>query len=119
MIFKQDRHLNQLVFDDKKAMWQYAKEWAISQKRKMQANGHCGQSYVEACEPEDNPTHAQGRMGRLFNREPGEVGRTALVLANKRFSTPKVGRKATKRKGPYYNRALAITYIFREMFFGI
>ena len=54
----------------------------------MQATGPCGQSYVKACEPEDNPTHAQGHMGRLFNREPGEVG-----------------RKATKRKGPDYNRA--------------
>jgi len=54
----------------------------------MQATGPCGQSYVEACEPEDNPTHAQGHMGRLFNREPGEVG-----------------WKATDRKGPDFNRA--------------
>ena len=54
----------------------------------MQATGPCGQSYVEACEPDDNPTHAQGHMGRLFNREPGEVG-----------------WKATDRKGPDFNRA--------------
>ena len=54
----------------------------------MQANGPCCQSYVGACEPEDNSMHAQGHMGRLFNRVPGEVE-----------------QKATKRKGPDYNRA--------------
>lgn len=47
-----------------------------------------GSNYVGACEPEENPTHAQGHMDRLLHREPGEVG-----------------RKATKRKAPDYNRA--------------
>ena len=61
----------------------------------MQANGPCGQHRISAqlgqklCEPEENPMNAQGHMGRLLNREPGEVR-----------------RKATKRKAPDYNRAL-------------
>ena len=55
-------------------------------KRTLRATWISG---VEAQEPDENPTHAQGHMGRHWKREPG-----------------KWGRKATKRKAPDENRAL-------------